>query len=664
MPVLQILTRTRSLDIADDVKIEDGVIRMIASTSAAVRVRVTVDGEEQMWDEVLEHDGANVDISSARALLVSHRCDAIVGALLSVRFDGSTSIVEAKVDPDALLETNVRVINAVRSGALKGVSIGYSYNPDSADVAIDYEARCIRVSKWRFSEVSLVATPADTSAGVRSLVPPASVKGSIPMPDVPAAPAPAAAPVAPVIAPQIDAASIRADAAKVVTMAESLKLRASDYATLDLSAAQAKMIADVAARDAATGGTPKLKPESHIEVGEEAHEKIAQRAVGALLWSAGFRHTDERAGAHEFSDGSKLKDMQTANTLRGKTLTDIVRATAEALGVRAGNLDRHAVARMALGLPVEGQRDAANVATGYFTSFVFANLMKKAVSVGYSMGSKSIKYQPLVSRNFVPDYKQFAIGGLGMGNLSQVVENEAMPELTKSEGVYLDRVKMWGGTVSLTEQAIVSDDTGRFFENLRQAGVIAQKTIDKRVFQKLLMGISTVEATSTWTGNTTSGATIAHTTNDTAVAARANLSKVEAALMNKIGLDGNPTGNMGSFLVVPPDLQYVAAGLMGVAPGQQNATALRYQVISSPWLQFTGLTGNSATTYYMVADPSEATGLVLSTINGIEEPRVEQYDPGAVAAYKWKIYNPFEVGMGAHLIGAVTTIAGIQQGTT
>jgi hypothetical protein len=57
-------------------------------------------------------------------------------------------------------------------------------------------------------------------------------------------------------------------------------------------------------------------------------------------------------------------------------------------------------------------------------------------------------------------------------------------------------------------------------------------------------------------------------TNDTAVAARANLSKVEAALMNKIGLDGNPTGNMASFLVVPPDLAYVAAGLMGIAPGQ------------------------------------------------------------------------------------------------
>jgi hypothetical protein len=474
------------------------------------------------------------------------------------------------------------------------------------------------------------------------------------MTDVPAAKVESVAPAA----QATDVAAIRASVNEITKIAESLSLRASDYNTLDLPAAQAKMLADVAARDAKQGGTPKAKVASHIEVGEEAQEKIAKRAVGAVLWNAGFRFNDEKCAEHEFADGTKLRDLQSANTLRGKTISDVIRATLDANGVRTGDLDRHAIAEFGL-----GRRDSANVATGYFSSFIFSNIIKKAVSVGYSMGSRSIKYQPLVSRNYVPDYKQFAIGGLGVGNLQQTVENAAFPELDKTEGVYLDKVKMWGGTISLSEQAIVSDDTGRFMDALRQAGVIAQKTIDKRVFQKLMMGISTDEATATWTDNVTSGATIVHATNDAAIAARTNLSKVEAALMNKIGLDGNPTGNMGSFLIVPPDLQYVAAGLMGIAPGQQNQTSLRYTVISSPWLQFSGLTGNSGTSYYLVADPSEATGLVLSTINGIEEPKIEQYDPGAVAAYKWKIYNPFEVGMGAHTYGGKTLIAGIQQGT-
>lgn len=655
MPQIEMLTRSRSLDIDDAGMSDDGTIRMVASTSAPVRVPVMVDGQREMWDEVLEHGVGQVDVSALRSILLNHDADQLVGSVKSIRFDGATSIVEAVLLSDARTQSGVRVIDAVRSGALKGVSVGYSYRTDNQDdVSIDYERRCVTVRRWRMSEASLTPIPADTSAGVRSL------KGTN-MPEVPAATAqaPAGTPATVVV----DASAIRADAEKITKIAESLNLRASDYIAMDVSAAQSKMLADIAARDAKAGGTPKAKVESHIEVGEEAHEKVAKRAVGALLWNAGFRSSDHNAADHQFADGTKLADMQAANDLRGKTMTNIIRATCESLGCRTGTWDNIDLARTALGLPTHGKRDASNVSTGYFQTFVFANLMKKAVSVGFNMGGKSIKYQPLVSRNFVPDYKQFAIGGLGVGNLSATVENQAFPELDKTEGAYLDRVRMWGGTISLSEQAIVSDDTGRFMENLRQAGVIAQKTIDKRVFQVLLRGISTSDATATWTDNTTGSATIVHSTNDTAVAARTNLNKVESALMQKIGLDGNPTGNQASYLVVPPDLSYVAAGLMGIAPGQQTNTALRYNLITTPWLQFSGLTGNSATSYYLVCDPSEATGLVLSTINGMEDPRVEQYDPGAVAAYKWKIYLPFECGMGAHTYGGKTLIAGIQQGT-
>lgn len=659
MPLPELFVRHRALEMDSSVGEDDGAIRMIASTSAPVRVAVRIDGEEQMWDEILEHGEGQVDTSSARAMLINHNPDQIAGVIRSIKLDGHSSIIHAEIHKDARLASGVGVRDAIRAGSLKGISIGYSYRTDSPeDVHVDYEKRCLRVLRWRLSEATLTPIPADPSAGVRSLTP--ASKGSIPMPEVPAdkkaEPAPADT--------QVDVVSqTRTEVAKITKLAESLSLRASDYVALSLADANQRMLEDVAARDAKAAGKPAAKIESHIEVGEEATDKIAKRAVGALLWTAGFRHT-ERAGEHEFADGTKLKDLQASNTLRGRSMSDVIRATAEAFGVRTGDLDRHDIARLALGLPMANQRDAANVQTGFFSTFVFANLLKKAVSVGFSMGGKSIKYQPLVSRNYVPDYKQFAIGSLGMGNLKQTVENAAFPELDKAEGAYFDRVKMWGGTVSLSEQAIVSDDTGRFFENLRMAGVIAQKTRDKRTFQKLLMGTSTDEATSTWTSNTTSSATIVHTTNDTAVAARANLNKVESALMNKIGLDGNPTGNMASYLVVPTDLSYVAAGLMGIAPGQQNQTQLRYQVIASPWLQFSALTGSSTTSYYLVADPNEATGLVLSTINGIDEPRVEQYDPGAVAAYKWKIYDPFEVGMGFHSVNGTNTIAGIQQGTT
>lgn len=646
MPSLEqpdILRRFRSFDLETTDGIESNLIRMVASTNAPVRVPLMVDGETQMWDEVLEHEEAGVDISAARSLLLSHNPNAIIGAVKSIRFTGDSATAEAEILPDAILETGVRVIDAVRAGALKGVSIGYTYRMDDDSISPDYEARCLKVRKWRMLEISLTSIPADPSAGVRSLTKTAPKDANnMSDPDIKKD------------APDVEA--VRSEAKAIAALADSHHLRSADYVGLSLADAQAKILSDIAARDAAAAKVT-TSARSHIEVGEGHAEKVAKRAVGAMMHLAGFRHVDAKAAAIEFEDGSSLKDFQSGNSLRGRSMSDILRATLSDLGVDTGKYDRHALAQVAL-----GKRDASNLTTGFFSNFVFLNLISKSVSAGFQMGSSTIKYEQLVSRNYVPDYKQFAIGGLGTGNLTQTVEDTAFPELAQAEGVFLDRVKMWGGTMSLTEQAIVSDDTGRFMDNLRMAGVIAKKTIDKRVFQKLLMGTSTSEATATWTNNTTS-ATIVHTTNDQVIAARANLAKVESALMNKVGLDGNPTGNMGAFLIVPPDLQYAAAGLLGVAPGQQNNLNLRYQVVSSPWLQFSGLTGNSATSYYLLADPNEATGLVVSTINGIETPRVEQYDPGAVAAYKWKIYMPFEAHLVNHTVGSTATIAAAQQGT-
>ena len=640
----EVLRRFRTFDISEDeASLSDPTaIRMVASTSAPCRIAVNVDGETQDWDEVLEH-GDGVDTSATRSLLLNHRSDAIIGSIKSIRMDGTQAFVEANILPDAVLETGVKVVDAVRAGALKGVSIGYAYRMTDDSVTVDYEARCMTVRKWRLLEVTLTPIPADPGAGLRSLQKhaPKDAK-TMSDPDIKK--------------DAVDVEAVRSEAKSIAALADSHHLRSADYVGLTLEAAKDKILADISARDAKAAEV-KTSARSHIEVGEDHIEKVAKRAVGAMLHNAGFRHGDSKTAGIEFEDGTGLKDSQQGNTLRGRAMSDILRASLSDLGVDSGKMDRHALAAVAL-----GRRDASNLTAGFFTNFVFANLLTKSVSAGFQMGSSSIKYEPLVGRNYVPDYKAFAIGGLGTGNLQQTVEDAAFPELAQAEGSFQDRIKMWGGTISLTEQMVVSDDTGRFFENLRQAGVIAKKTIDKRVFQKLLMGTSTSEATSTWTNNTTS-ATIVHTTNDQAVAARANLAKVESAMMQKVGLDGNPTGNQGRFLVVPPDLQYAAAGLLGIAPGQQNNSLLRYEVVSTPWLQFSGHTGNSATSYYLIADPAEVTSLVVSTINGIESPRVEQYDAGAVAAYKWKIYMPFEAHLVNHTVGSTATIAGAQQGT-
>ncbi len=654
MPLPDVMYRFRALDlVAAETGDDDSTIRMVASTSAPVGIRIQTQADKpaELWNEVLCHDEGAVDISGCKSLLLNHDPNQIIGSIRSIRFDGSSSHVTASVHPEAKLPTGIRVIDAVRSGALRGVSVGFKYRLE--DCQVNRETRTILASKWRMLEDTLTPIPADTGASVRSF---SDFPKELIMPDP-------VAPVVPAVVPAIvpDPVAGRADFKAISLRAEGLKLRASDYADLSLAAANAKMLDDLATRDAAGGGTPGAKVRSHIVVGTDAIEKTAQAAEGALLWNAGFRFTKDEAGRHEFSDGSKLKDIQENNPLRGRTILDLARGVIDMNGGRAGGLNKHDLAAIVCGRQPEsyGARDAANTTTGYFSSFVFANVIKKAVSVGFSASEESIIYRDICGFMQVPDYKPFKIGSLGVGFLQSTPENEAFPELDKAEGVYNAQIGMWGGTISLSEQAIVSDDLGLFMQNLQQAGLIAQKTINKRVIQKLLLG---PDGAAAWTSNTTTG-TIVYTTNDLAVVARNNIGKVDAALMGKIGLDGGPTGNSAAIILVPSTLGVPTAGLMSVAPGQQNTASISKRVIATPWLEYAGLTGFSATSYYMIANPNMATGLVLATIQGIDSPRVEQYDPGAVAASKWKIYMPFTAELAAHTVGSTSTVAGIQRGT-
>lgn len=631
------LTRSRSMEISEDIPAESNVIRMVASTRNAVQVRVSVDGEEQMWDEILEHEDASVDRSACRSLLLNHDPDNIIGTVRSISLDGMASMVEAEILPGARLATGVSVMDAVRSGALRGVSIGYRYRMDPEDLEIDATNKRLCVRKWRLLETTLTPIPADTAAGVRSLTLPVKVLDM----DTPAPSAPAS-PVAP------DVAALRAEAKQVAAMARSLTLPADEFVGLPLADAQSAMIAAVAKRDADQGGKPAAKVVSHIQVGEEHHEKAAKRAVGALLHTCGY---DFRRSDLVLDDGSKLSDLQANNSLRGATMTTVLRSTLEALGVRTADLDNHALARIAV-----GKRDAANTSTGMLNSFVFANFVTKAVSLGHQMNTDALIHEKFVSRMVVPDYKQFVIGTLGMGNLVETVENAAFPEASKAEGVYNSQVKMFGLTVSLSEQAIASDDTGQFMKQVAQAGLMARKTKEREVLSKLM-------AFSYSAPNLTTTAGIGYTTADGIHAARTNLAATNAALATKIGTDGNPLNNFGRFLLVPPVLFEQAKGLVGAAPGQQNTTNLQFEVLTSPFLSLSTLTGNSATAYYVLADPMFATGVQLSTVAGFDGPRVEQYDPGAVAALKFKIYEPFVADVVSHTYGGSTVVAGVQKAT-
>jgi hypothetical protein len=84
--------------------------------------------------------------------------------------------------------------------------------------------------------------------------------------------------------------------------------------------------------------------------------------------------------------------------------------------------------------------------------------------------------------------------------------------------------------------------------------------------------------------------------------------------------------------------------------------------IEAPYL------AGTSTTYYLAGDPNLVDTLIVLMLEGMSVPQVEEYDAGAVAAKKWKIFLPFTatpvITSVALAAGSTAFIApGLQQAT-
>lgn len=612
--------------------------------------------------EILRHDATSIRLDRLRSLgaaLVNHDPNQRAAAIVSADIVNKRIEVTVRFGSTAFAQDVKRDVD---DGLLRGISVGYRVHAWD----VDEDKRTYTATDWEPFEVTFTPIPADATVGVgrssteswqsvRSLfstnraIPAPAKDLSMPDSTQPATPAPA--PQAPAVVPAAHDEAIRsaviAESREIALMAESVGLRASDYAGMKKADAQSAIIRDMAEKNKTPA--PQSAP---ISITNDHADKQRDAIAEAYMVRVGMAKPNH------------------GNPYVGHKLRDMARIYARESGIRGANdWKDHEAAHFVLGehSQISSFRDAPNITTGNFTSFVMLNAMTKITAKGFEMANKGLvgpSGAPIYDTQRVPDFKSYTIGGLGTANLQETAEGIAFPELTKTEGAYSDTAKMWGGTLSLSLQALISDDTGAFDRSLRQVGPIAQKTIDRRLVTKFLRGVATTDA-STWTNNTTSGCTPVWTTADTLAAARANVGKGPAALQGKIGLDGNPLANMTRFLFAGPTAGLYLSGLLNQAPGQTVQNTGNYELVVSPWLESTAITGYSTTSYYAISDPSLVTGLILSLITGYETVQVQEYDAGAVGARKWKFWMPMEADLfwAANAAGT-NIIPGAQQCTT
>jgi phage head maturation protease len=131
--------------------------------------------------EILDHSPGAVDLSRLNdigVVLFNHNVDAVCGKINRAWIENGRGCAEITFDGD---DASQLVRDKVAGGTLKGVSVGYAPDWDSAeDVKADhksddgrFDGPCIIFHKWTPLEVSIVSVPADPTVGVGRQLEPA-----------------------------------------------------------------------------------------------------------------------------------------------------------------------------------------------------------------------------------------------------------------------------------------------------------------------------------------------------------------------------------------------------------------------------------------------------------------------------------------------------------
>ena len=185
---------------------------------------------------------------------------------------------------------------------------------------------------------------------------------------------------------------------------------------------------------------------------------------------------------------------------------------------------------------------------------------------------------------------------------------------------------------SLTRQMIINDDLAAFSDIPRGIGIGAAEAISDAVWECVLSNPTQKDGKkffSTDHKNLVSGAEAKLDVD--------GLTKAELTFSEQERAQGRPLGIPASILLVPSALKVAAEMLMKSMTLNETTTenkgkpstnphAGKYETVSSPHLGSKVFKGNSATAWYLLADPRRLAAFEVAFLGGQEHPTVERAD--------------------------------------
>jgi len=634
---------------------DDGTVEVVWTTGARRRAYDWYAGT--YYDEELDVSPEAVDMTRFEAgtvqALDNHRIYGGVQAILGVATRGWVTGGEGR----ATLKLSRRqemagIVADIRAGIIRAISFGYSveqYQVTEARARTDGgTVPLYRATRWTPQEISFVSVPADPNAATRGLAADpaagqvageggpgvrrlashpcqfvrsaaAGAPGAVSatnstqerhtMPDetVQTAPGAATATSTPTTAvtPPADPTRAAADAAnaRAADITELCTRHAVTHLAaglirsgVDLAAAQAQVLNELAMRSAASGG--------HITTRvETVQDEVQTRMAG--IENALMARVDSR---------SRLDDN--GRQYRGMSLLEIGREILERGGVTTRGMDRMTLASRMLNF-----RSGGMMTSGDFAN-ILANVASKRLRLGYDENPGTYTRWARRAPN-APDFKSISVVQLSaMPDLLQVNEHGEFKYGSLTDGAETYSLITYGRIVSLSRQAVVNDDLRAFDRLVSGFGASAMRLENRLVYSILTANAALADSVALFHAT--------HANLGTGAGSALQLSSLttgRTAMRVQKGLQSEELNIAPSALIVPAALEQTAYQLTSAnyVPATTSAvnefraggrTAL--EPIVEPVLD-----ANSATAWYLAASNSQVDTVEYCYLDGAEGPVIE-----------------------------------------
>ncbi|HEX4129964.1 MAG TPA: hypothetical protein VHZ24_07965 [Pirellulales bacterium] len=346
--------------------------------------------------------------------------------------------------------------------------------------------------------------------------------------------------------------------------------------------------------------------------------------------------------------GDRVLEAARSRDIRGATIHSLMYEVIRAAGryVRPGKVDNDTI-RAAF----EADR-TIQASGGEFSTIslpgILSNLANKQLL-------KSFEAVNTVSNTFCDttdavDFKAFSRYRLtANGMFEKVGQDGELKSTNLSEESYTNQLDTYGRLIALTRQQIINDDLGAFLQIPRLLGRQGALAVESAVFTLLLSNptIGGNQFFSTANANYLSGGT---STLDLD-----GITAAEVAFLNQVDVAGNPVLLSPAIMLVPTTLKVIAeryykeSTILQVPANNKmvpanNPHAGKFTPVSSPYLNAQGITNQSATGWYLFADPEDVAAMSIAYFRGQRTPVIESGETDFnTLGMQWRSFFDFGV---------------------